>query len=272
MLRTEGMSILARLVPLFAAVALVPAAGCAVSGASGAGAAATSPPPRASAAGSVSVDAEVRVDFFGVPLAGAQDVVFVLDRSGSMSSKAMGRLAGTAAKASHDAGGKRWETALVGVGAGVASRAAGVRDESAEVSKIEAAKRELLAAVEGLPDGTRIGIVFFNRDIHAMSRRLVTLDPNTRRDVASFIRAVEATGSTAAVPAMRLAYEMGARRVVLLSDGLANSGGDGGDLLREARASARRGVRIDTVGIGHFQDIDVLQTMASDSDGIAVVR
>ena len=39
------------------------------------------PPP---AHGHAHASIEVRVSFFGVPLDGAQDVVFVLDRSGSM--------------------------------------------------------------------------------------------------------------------------------------------------------------------------------------------
>ena len=43
-------------------------------------------------------------------------------------------------------------------------------------------------------------------------------------------------------------------------------------LLAEARPRMGQGLRIDTVGIGLDQDTDLLQTLASESGGMAVMR
>jgi hypothetical protein len=98
------------------------------------------------------------------------------------------------------------------------------------------------------------------------------LDGRSRAAAAGFIRNIRPRGSTAAVPAMRLAYQMGARRVILLSDGLANTGGGGGDLLAEARPQMARGMRIDTVGLGIDQDGELMRSLAAESGGLAVMR
>lgn len=213
------------------------------------------------AAARVSIDVEI--SFYGIPLRGANDLVFVLDRSGSMSGR-----------------------------------------------KIDHAKEELLSVIDALPDGTRIGLIFFNSRLRTLSRAdfvgrstsnavkgggggwlastvsgaathvavkasgrdsdLTALDAVTRPAVRSFIKGIRASGSTAAVPAMRRAYQMGARHVVFLSDGLANNGGSPEQLLAEAEGRARDGVRIDTVGLGGDQDAAVMQGMANASGGTAV--
>ena len=48
----------------------------------------SAPPPVVR--GDAHVHVDIRIDFFGIPLAGAQDVVFVLDHSGSMSGVSAG--------------------------------------------------------------------------------------------------------------------------------------------------------------------------------------
>jgi hypothetical protein len=215
------------------------------------------PEPASQAA--VSID--VRISFFGVPLDSADDVVFVLDRSGSMAGVSTGfngRQVGMGSTTS----------TLVSLGGSLANGVAG----GPLPSKMEAARDELIRTLRAMPDGTRFGVIFFNEKIHALSPRMWILGPDSRAQAEQFIRGVEATGTTAAVPAMRLAYRMGARRVILLSDGLANTGGDGKDLLADARRAMRLGLRIDTVGLGLDQDGALLQTVAAESGGLAVVR
>jgi hypothetical protein len=84
--------------------------------------------------------------------------------------------------------------------------------------------------------------------------------------------AISARGGTAAVPALRLAYAQGPSRVILLSDGLANSGGGARDLLADARGAMHAGVRFDTVGLGIDQDAQLLDTLARESGGLAIRR
>lgn len=215
---------------------------------------APAPPP-------ASVHVQVSVSFFGVPLDGAEDVVFVLDRSGSMATVSVGASGG-------DLGMSETESVLTSLAGSLVNEAAG----SPLPSKLDAAKDELIHALRAMPDGTRVGVIFFDNEIAAVSPQLLVLDPGTRHYIESFIHGIRPGGSTAAVPAMRLAYQMGAGRVVLLSDGLANAGGSGGDLLHEAREQMQYGVRIDTVGLGLEQDDQLLRILAAESGGLAVSR
>lgn len=216
---------------------------------------APAPPPPA-----VRVDVSVQVSFFGIPLAGSQDVVFVLDRSGSMGGVAAGF-------AGEDVGMSQTGAVLAGLGASIVN----AKTRSLP-SKMQAAKDELVRTLAALPDGTRFTIIFFDDDLAAFSPHMLVLEPRTRAAAIDFVRGIKPGGSTAAVPALRLAYKAGPARVVLLSDGLANTGGGGDRLLAEARDVMRAGVRFDTVGLGIDQDSRLMTSLAAESGGLAVKR
>ncbi len=219
------------------------------------------------------VDAPVP-EFFGVSLEGAQDVVFVLDVSGSMDNLAQGRLA---------------EIPVAPVAAPPPAEPPPPDPYQppppppdpyqppppppAPVSppqprKIDVAQSELIDALRRLPAGTRMNVVFFNSDLEAISPSLVVLDETWRQGLISFVRDKQPTGSTALTPAMRMAFLMNARRIVLLSDGLGNVGGNEDVLLRDAREAVRGGVRIDTIGLGTDQHGPLLQALARESGGL----
>lgn len=218
----------------------------------------SAPPPVVR--GSAHVQVDVRIDFFGIPLAGAQDVVFVLDHSGSMAGVSAGF-------AGQDVGMSEGGA----FAAGLAATLVNAKTKTLP-SKMDAAKQELERTLTMLPDGTRFMIIFFDDDLNAFAPYMMTLDPNSRAAAIGFVRGIKPGGSTAAVPALRLAYEQGAARVVLLSDGLANTGGSGDTLLREARGAMQRGVRFDTVGLGIDQDAALMTTLAAESGGLAMKR
>lgn len=206
-------------------------------------------------------DVSIHVSFFGVPLDGAQDVVFVLDRSGSMSGVSAGF-------AGQQVGMSKTGAVLAGLGGTIANDLA----HNPLPSKLEAAKAELINTLRAMPDGTRFDIIWFDDSLQALAPRMMILEPSTRAAVESFIRGIKTGGSTAAVPALDLAYSIGAARIVLLSDGLANTGGGADDLLSHARSEMTRGVRFDTVGLGIDQDAALLQTLARESGGVAMMR
>ena len=205
----------------------------------------------------IRADVNVQISFFGIPLAGAQDVVFVLDRSGSMRGLAAGF-------AGDDVGMNKAASTLIGVGTQIAG--------AGRNSKMEAAKAELVHTLQMLPDGTRFMIIFFDDELAAFAPTMLTLEPSTRAAAINFVRGIKPGGSTAAVPALRLAYKAGAARVILLSDGLANTGGGANDLLAEARERMQYGVRFDTVGLGIDQDSALLNTLSAESGGLAIKR
>lgn len=208
----------------------------------------------------IRANVSVQISFFGIPLAGAQDVVFVLDHSGSMSGVAAG-FAGS------DVGMSKTSALLTGLGAEL------VNSQTHTLpTKMEAAKQELIHTLSLMPDGTRFMLIFFDDELAAFTPYMVTLDPATRDEAIRFVQRIKPGGSTAAVPALRLAYKAGAARIVLLSDGLANTGGSADDLLAEARGAMRAGVRFDTVGLGIDQDGPLMATLAAESGGLAVKR
>ncbi len=212
--------------------------------------------------------------FYGVPLENAQDVVFVLDRSGSMTEADSGApmalasptvtlsaltTAGSNAMASFRLPTGGLPTNAAALGASSASAFAGLPGLAQGVltsrqTKLDIAKAELTAAIAGLPDGTRYNVVFFGDTVSELSPSLVSLNPVTRIGSMVFVQNIAPDGMTAAVPALRAAYASNPHRVVFLSDGLANVDGDGQQLLAEARVQMRRGVRFDTVGVGSDQD------------------
>lgn len=219
--------------------------------------------------------------FYGIPLAGAQDVVFVLDHSGSMSSTSSSLMAG---------GSMNPIAAMAAVGLQVmgtarnaqsflpAARSTGgvfpltALPTAAQQSKMDAAKSELIGALAALPDGTRFNIVFFNDSVAAYTPQLTVMSPGNRLNAMSFVQGIGADGSTAAVPALRTAYSSRPYRVVFLSDGLANTGGNRDQLLADARLEMRRGVRFDTIGVGPDQDAGMMRSLASESGGQWVQR
>jgi hypothetical protein len=205
-------------------------------------------------------DVHVQISFFGIPLGGAQDVVFVLDRSGSMDGIAAGF-------AGEDVGMSKTGALIAGLGASLVNA-----KTKTLPTKMQVAKDELIRTLSAMPDGTRFMIIFFDSDIRAFAPHMLVLEPGTRAAAIEFVRGIDTGGSTAAVPALRLAYKAGAAQVVLLSDGLANTGGSSDTLLAEARQAMGAGVRFDTVGLGIDQDSQLMTVLASESGGIAIKR
>lgn len=195
---------------------------------------------RAQTAVAVEMEGAAEPEFFGIPLGDAQDIVFVLDRSGSMDEYAQGRMADV-----H-------------------------KDDGPTTSprKIDVAQAELLEALQRLPEGTRLNVIFFDQGLEGFAQQSVALEPKTRDDLIAFVKATVPYGSTALAPALRTAFLMNAPRVVLLSDGLGNVGGDSEDILRDAREAMLGDVRIDTIGLGPDQDRILLETLAAESGGI----
>jgi len=209
------------------------------------------------------------VEFFGIPLDDAADIVFVLDRSGSMSEMATGRVALISTSP------PPVEPPPVVAPPPPAPPAdpyapppPAPAPAPAAPRKIDVARAELIDALSRLPAGTRLNVIFFNDEIEALAADVVAVDDTGRANMIAFVRETLPTGSTALAPAMRLAFLMNAKRVVLLSDGLGNTGGGPAAVLRDAREAMRGGIRIDTIGLGNNQDVDLLQTLAGESGGL----
>lgn len=219
------------------------------------------------------------VEFFGVPLENAQDVVFVLDCSGSMTEAAQGRLVQEYQAPPAPAPAPDPNAPIDPAQPPPPDPNAPPPDPNAQPAppapvapvsptKIAVAQAELLDALQRLPVGTRMNVVFFNSELEAFAPGMIPLDEQGRTDLVSFIKGISATGSTALAPAMRTAFVMNAKRIVLLSDGLGNVGGGSESVIRDAREAMHGGVRIDTIGLGAGQDADLLGSLARESGGL----
>jgi Mg-chelatase subunit ChlD len=244
------------------------------------------PPPRPA----VPLEQAEVVEFFGIPLDDAQDIVFVLDRSGSMAASARGRIAQLGASAAPPAEADTPAPAPASSddhGEAPAPEDPAADEDSPEgsaepgpeepaeapepppaPSKIEVAHLELVEALERLPAGTRVNVLYFNHELEAFAATLFLLEDQSRAELIDFVTQTVPTGATALGPAMRTAFLMNARRIVLLSDGLGNVGGGAHAVLRDAREAMRGGVRIDTIGLGYGQDSDLLRSLAGESGGL----
>jgi hypothetical protein len=233
------------------------------------------------------------VEFFGIPLEGAQDVVFVLDVSGSMDQMAHGRIAkirvanGPPPPPPSESAGPPPPPPDYGSpppppppppdAAGPpppppptadGPPAPAVAASRMPPRKIDVAQAELIDALERLPAGTRLNVLFFNSSLEAFAPGIVPLEESLRATWIRFVSGTRPLGSTALAPAMRTAFLMNARRIVLLSDGLGNVGGNAQAVLHDARQAIRGGVRIDTIGLGSDQDGALLSTLATESGGL----
>jgi hypothetical protein len=234
------------------------------------------PPPPPAPPPPVALQGAPVVEFFGIPLEGAQDVVFVLDCSGSMTDPAQGAIAklggpgGPAGPADPSQPPGPPDPSLPAEPPDPAQPAPPESEPppAAELRKIDVAREELADAIARLPAGTPMNVIFFNSGVEAFAPGMVPLEESGRDGLIGFVRSMTAAGSTALAPAMRIAFLMNARRIVLLSDGMGNVGGDARSLLRDAREAIRGGVRIDTIGLGQHQDAALLKALARESGGI----
>lgn len=241
------------------------------------------PPPPPPPAPAVALQGAPVVEFFGIPLEDAHDVVFVLDCSGSMDNPAQGRIAEIQVTPPAPAPDASAPPAPPGPGEpppppppdattepppGDPAAPPPAPPPPPRVRKIDVAKAELVDALSRLKPGTRMNVLFFNDELEAFAPSLVPLEESGRVTVIGFVRASEPDGMTALAPAMRTAFVMNAKRIVLLSDGLGNIGGNADAVLRDAREAMRGGVRIDTIGLGNGQDSYLLGALANESGGL----
>ena len=202
-------------------------------------------------------------EFFGIPLADAHDVLFVLDVSGSMTENAAGQLAMIAPPPPPPVNPPTAESPPQSDQSQLQPQA-----QVRAPTKLEVAQAELIDALTKLPTGTRINIFIFSDDVDAYAPSSVVIDEPTRSDLIAFVRDMRANGSTALQPAMRMAFLLNTPRIVLLSDGLGNIGGDRDDIMRDVREAILGGVRIDAIGIGPSQDTKLLTALATETGGL----
>lgn len=205
--------------------------------------------------------------FYGIPVK-SKNIIFVLDRSGSM-----------AEPSEWEEGGETIETG--GVKGGPKIELKGKR-------KIDVARYNLKKVLAQLPKGTRFNIIYYNQGFEMMSQSMMTLDDGSRNQAFSYIDSVEPEGGTNIFDPLEKALqfaEAGADgklkkdsvdTIYLLSDGLPNSGQvPDPDQIRQRvqELNKVKKVAINTVFVGNKaavdfdQGCDFMKSLASENNG-----
>ena len=133
-------------------------------------------------------------------------------------------------------------------------------------------KRSLTMLASNLRYGDRIGLVVYG----STGRVISDLTSNHDR-ILQAIRQLQPGGSTNAWQGLTLAYEMARRnyepgkinRIILCSDGVANTGITGADeILESVKADALNGIGLTTIGfgMGNYNDV-LMEQLANHGDG-----
>ncbi len=149
-----------------------------------------------------------------------------------------------------------------------------VSGSMAQDNRLELVKRSLRLLVDRLHPDDRVGIVVYG------SQARILLDPVNGSDKGVILEAIQALqpeGSTNAEAGLIVGYDMAMRiyrngsinRVILCSDGVANTGAtDPNVILSRIHGYVSEGVTLTTVGfgMGNFNDV-LMEQMADNGDG-----
>jgi hypothetical protein len=119
--------------------------------------------------------------------------------------------------------------------------------------RIEAAKRELVSAIKGLPEGVFFGVLVFNGNVTPWRRKLELASADNRAKAVMFVQAQGLGRSTASYDALESAFDFDTESIYFLTDG-APHGGKVTDT-REivdviSRLNFTRRVTVNAIGIG----------------------
>jgi len=203
---------------------------------------------------------EIGVTFFGISTE-SQRVLFVFDLSGSM------------------------EFSMVSRGAPGADDQTPPRE--GEISRLTAAKRDLIKAMGGLREGALFNIVLYASDVWTWQDKLVVMDTEARGEVMATIEDLTAVGGTNIYGALEEAFALAGAKdgdewsnpdidtIFLLTDGRPSVGvtTDPEQILAFVRDVNRNaGIVIHTIGLSGAQDAFLLRSLAEENGGDYAAR
>lgn len=211
--------------------------------------------------------------FYGIPVI-SNRVVFILDRSGSMSSPA------------------EWKP---DTGVATGNGGGGGKAERVGDRKIDVAKYELKKAIRALKPKVRFNVIFYNQDYMIwLEEGLAVANPKGKKDAIAFIDSLEPEGATNIFDPTEKGFLIQERKdprskkdpdiglikggvdtIYLLSDGHPNNGRiiEPGAILAKVKEMNRlRKIVIHTVGVGRGINVNFMRSLAEDTGGTFVHR
>jgi hypothetical protein len=134
--------------------------------------------------------------------------------------------------------------------------------------RIDAAKRELVNAINNLPSEVYFSIVFFSTFVKSWQPNMVPATPEFKTQARVTVLDQQAIGDTATFPALEMAFSLDPEAIYLLSDGAPTSGRliDPRDIIETvATTNHVRRVSLHTIGVGTGapENLRLLQFMQS---------
>lgn len=200
--------------------------------------------------------------FYGLNTAG-QKIVFVIDVSGSMEGKSEGSLQDRVTGQAVQSGGNVVGSAIGGrVGSFVGKQAA------SEGTKLGAAKRELIPAIQGLPESSQFVVVTFGSKVEPWVLGMTAASGSNKATATALIKDLSANGGTPAKEALEKAFSYSDANVIFfVSDGQPTDASADAILEEVRRLNAGKRLTVSTIGLGDDQDEKFLAALASENGG-----
>jgi hypothetical protein len=91
-------------------------------------------------------------------------------------------------------------------------------------ARIEAAKRELINAINGLPEGVHFDVIAFHIAVAPWQRKLVLASPENKQQAAAFVLGLDLGRATVSYDALEAALDFDAESIYFLTDGVPRGG------------------------------------------------
>ncbi len=156
-----------------------------------------------------------------------------------------------------------------------------------QISRIQAAKKELIASIRSLPEDANFNIIFYDDTVSVWKPKMVTATKEVKAEAVKWTEEVKAVGATNIFDALEKAFEMAGRgtkdsrntvaldTIYLLSDGQPNRGRliEPSTIISEmSRMNDQKKVRIHTIGIGKDHNAEFMRRLAALTGGSYVAR
>lgn len=201
-------------------------------------------------------------NYYGVKTAN-QNVVFLLDRSGSMEGKDEGVVSNAVQTQVLNKSASAAQSKIGGIVGNLVGNQ--IRSEG---SKMGAAKRALIPAVRGLELPSRYSVVTFGGQVDTWHDQMVPAAPTQKNVDIVRINQVSAAGGTPMLTALERGFQYpDATAIFLLTDGQPTDSNNASILARVATLNATRRVTIHTIGFGEDKDAAFLRQLAQENGG-----
>jgi hypothetical protein len=91
-------------------------------------------------------------------------------------------------------------------------------------TRIELAKRELINAINGLPEGVYFDVVAFDRQVYPWQRQLALASSENKKKASMWVMSRNPGGATASYDALEAALDLDAEAIYFLTDGAPRGG------------------------------------------------